>query len=258
MTMSYSVGEVAHLARVTVRTLHHYEEVGLLRPDGRTPSGYRSYSPADLERLQRILCYRQLGFSLDQIRAILDDPDVDPLDHLRGQRALLAGRIEELQRMLASVEKTMEARMMGINLTPGEMFEVFGDDDPGELVGEAEQRWGDTDAYRESQRRTSSYGKDQWQQITAEWQQLQEGFVAVRATGLPPDSPEAMDLAEAHRRHLNRWFYDCGHAMHRGIGDLYVDDPRFAANLDKVGPGLECYVRDAIHANADRRDAGDR
>lgn len=251
--MSYSVGEVASLARITVRTLHHYDEVGLLRAEVRTPSRYRVYSPGDLQRLQHILGYRQLGFSLDQIKAILDDPDIDPLEHLGRQRSLLTTKIEQLQRMVASVDKTMEARRMGINLTPDEMFEVFGDAEPGGFADEAEQRWGDTDAYHESERRTATYSKDQWKEITAEWQQLQLRFAAAQTQGLPPDSAVATDLAEEHRQHLSRWFYDCGFAMHRGIGDLYVQDPRFSANLDKAGPGLERYVRDAIHANADRQ-----
>ena len=147
--MGYSVGQVAHLSGVTVRALHHYDAVGLLRPSGRTEAGYRSYSHDDLARLQRILCYRELGFSLDQIAAILDDASVDPLDHLRRQHALLVGRIERLQRMAAAVEKAMEARRMGINLDPAEMFEVFGNDDPTQYADEVERRWGDTAAYQE-------------------------------------------------------------------------------------------------------------
>ena len=87
--MGYSVGQVAKIARVTVRLLHHYDEIGLLHPSGRLDSQYRSYSMADLERLQRILCYRQLGFPLDRIKAVLDDPDANPLEHLRRQHTLL-------------------------------------------------------------------------------------------------------------------------------------------------------------------------
>jgi DNA-binding transcriptional MerR regulator len=251
----YSVGEVSRAARVTVRTLHHYDDIGLLRPGGRSEAGYRLYSAADLERLQRVLCYRELGFGLDQITAILDDPAVDPLDHLRRQHRLLTGRIEQLQRMVDAVEKTMEARKMGINLDPHEMLEVFGDTDMAARHAEAQERWGETDAWRESQRRTASYTKDDWKRVTEEAGQIQQAFGAALAGGGPAAGADAMDVAERHRRHIERWFHPCGYPMHRGLGDMYVADPRFAANYEKVAPGLQHYVRDAIHANAARHGA---
>jgi DNA-binding transcriptional MerR regulator len=243
---------VSRFASVTVRTLHHYDEIGLLRPSRRTESGYRLYTDADLDRLQRVLCYRELGFGLDQITAILDDSSVDQLEHLRRQHALLTGRIEELGRMVNTIEKTMEARKMGINLDPQELFEVFGDTDVTQYQEEAEQRWGSTDAWRESRRRAATYTKDDWIRVRDETNEIQEGFAAALRSGAPADGDVAMDLAERHRQHIERWFYPCGYLMHRRLGDLYVDDPRFAANYDKLAPGLERYVRDAIHANAAR------
>src|SRR5215469_1188244 len=124
--MNYSIGQVAKLAKVTVRTLRHYDQTDLLHPSGRSEAGYRTYSVGDIEQLQRILCYRRLGFSLDQIKAIIDNPETDPLEHLKRQHTLLIERIKELQQMVVTVEKTMEARTMGINLEPHEMLEVFG------------------------------------------------------------------------------------------------------------------------------------
>jgi DNA-binding transcriptional MerR regulator len=251
-TTGYSVGEVSRLAGVTVRTLHHYDEIGLLRPSERTASGYRVYAPADLDRLQRVLCYRELGFGLDEITAILDDPSVDPLDHLRRRHELLSGRIDELRRMVAAIEKTMEARKMGIDLEPQELFEVFGDVDPTVHREEADRRWGDTGAWRESNRRTAAYTKDDWKRAIDELGHVQRGFADAMAAGRPADGPEAMDAAEEHRRHIERWYYPCGHRMHRGLGDVYVDDPRFTANYEELAAGLAPYVRDAIHANAAR------
>ena len=251
-TCGYSVGEVARSAHVTVRTLHHYDEIGLLRPSGRTTSGYRSYSDADLDRLQRILAYRQLGFPLDKIAAILDDPDVDPIDHLRRQRDVLTDRIEELRRMVAALEKTMEARKMGINLSPDEQFEVFGDQPLGDWADEAEQRWGDTDAFRESQRRTASYTKRDWERIKAESEEINARFAGLMRSGQPADSVVAMDVAEAHRAHVDRWFYPVPYAMHRNLAGMYVQDPRFATTYEKLAPGLAQYVHDAIIANAGR------
>jgi DNA-binding transcriptional MerR regulator len=251
-TTGHSVGEVSRLAGVTVRTLHHYDEIGLLRPSERTASGYRLYAPADLDRLQRVLCYRELGFGLDEITTILDEPSADPLDHLRRQHGLLTDRIEQLRRMVAAIEKTMEARKMGIRLDPQELFEVFGDVDPTAHQEEAEGRWGDSGAWRESQRRTAAYTKDDWKRVTEELRHGQQGFADAMAAGRPADGPEAMDAAEEHRRHIERWYYPCGYRMHRGLGAMYADDPRFAANYEKLAAGLAPYVRDAIHANAAR------
>ena len=252
--MGHSVGEVSRLAGVTVRTLHHYDDVGLLRPSGRTASGYRLYAAADLDRLQRILCYRELGFGLEEITAILDDPAVDPVDHLRRQHALLTNRVGQLRRMVAAIEKTMEARKMGIDLDPQELFEVFGDADPTVHHEEAERRWSGTDAWTESQRRTAAYTKDDWKRMLDEQRQIQQGFADEMGAGTPADGA-AMDRAEEHRQHIERWFHPCGYQMHRGLGDMYVANPRFAANYEKLAPGLAPYVRDAIHANAARHGA---
>ena len=130
--MGFTVGQVAALSGVTVRTLHHYDEIGLLRPSGRTGGGYRQYDAADLAQLHRVLSYRELGFPLDQVAGILDDPEADPASHLRDQHRLVRQRIGRLERMLAHIEKAMEAEQMGISLTPQEQFEVFGPDFDGE------------------------------------------------------------------------------------------------------------------------------
>ena len=151
--MAHPVGEVARLAGVTVRTLHHYDEIGLLSPSGRTHAGYRRYDDADLTRLQQILFYRELGFSLEEIAGILDDPAADATAHLRRQHELLTARISRLQEMAAAVELALEAEKMGVPLTPEERFEVFGDQDPQQYAEETKERWGGTDAYRESARR---------------------------------------------------------------------------------------------------------
>ena len=248
-----AVGAVARLAGVTVRTLHHYDEIGLLTPSGRSNAGYRRYADDDLERLQRILFYRELGFGLDQIKAVMTDGDADASAHLRQQHAMLLDRIRRLQRMASAVEKAMEARTMGINLTPEERLEVFGDFDPEEHAAEVEERWGDTDAYRESARRSASYTKADWERMKAEAAEATGRIVAAMTAGLPADSGEAMDGAEAHRQHISRWFYDCTYEIHAGLAEMYLADPRFAATYEDTAPGLARYVHDAIKANAARR-----
>jgi MerR family transcriptional regulator, thiopeptide resistance regulator len=253
--MAWTIGEVARMADVTVRTLHHYDDLGLLSPAARTESGYRLYDRRDLERLQRILAYRRLGLELDKVAALLDDPDVDPVDHLRRQHDLLRHRRAELDRMITALEKTMEARKLGIQLDPEELFEVFGDDDPTRHAEEVEQRWGDTDAYHQSRRRASSYTKDDWRRMKTEAEDLGRRLVAALRAGHAADAAEAMDLAEEHRQHVSRWFYDCPPAMHRALGDMYVADPRFTKTYEDMAPGLAVWVRDAWAANAARQGA---
>ncbi|MET8830079.1 MerR family transcriptional regulator [Streptomyces sp. NPDC004610] len=251
--MSYSVGQVAGFAGVTVRTLHHYDDIGLLAPSERSHAGHRRYSDADLDRLQQILFYRELGFPLDEVAALLDDPDADPQAHLRRQHELLTARIDKLRQMAAAVEHAMEARSMGINLTPEEKFEVFGDFDPDQYEEEVQQRWGDTDAYRESQRRAASYTKEDWKRLTEEFDAIHRRMADLMTAGTPADAPEAMDAAEEHRRFISGAHYECSHEMHVCLGEMYVSDQRFTANYDKIRTGLAAYLRDAITANAARQ-----
>ncbi|WP_410809605.1 MerR family transcriptional regulator [Micromonospora sp. 067-2] len=248
--MAYTVGQVASLAGVTVRTLHHYDQIGLLSPSGRTLAGYRRYDDADLQRLQLVLYYRELGLPLEEIAAILDDPAADLAAHLRRQHELLTVRMKRLQEMVTAIEFAMEASKMNIHLTPQERFEVFGDVKPEEHVAEAEQRWGDTDAYRESNRRTSRYSKDDWLRLKAENEDWGRRIVALLASGAPADSPEAMDLAEEHRQIISRWFYECSYEIHTGLADMYLADERFTAHYEAIAPGLTAYVSEAIHVNA--------
>jgi DNA-binding transcriptional MerR regulator len=245
-----SVGDVARLAGVTVRTLHHYDRIGLLRPQTRSAAGYRGYHQADLARLQRILAYRELGFSLDDIAGLLDDPSSDPVAQLRRQHGLVLERMERLTQIAAVLERTMEAHAMGIRLTAEEMLEVFGDHDPTRYAEEVEERWGDTDAYWQSAERTSSYTKEDWIRIKAEQQAIDDRLAAALAAGLPATSTEAMAAAEEHRQHISRYFYDVSSQAHVGLAEMYIADPRFTENYERTAPGLAQYVHDAIYANA--------
>jgi len=255
-----TVGRLAGLAGVTVRTLHHYDEAGLVRPSGRTAAGYRVYSTGDVERLRQVLTYRRLGFGLREVAELLDDPSADAVAHLRRQRALLVAQRADMDALVAAIDKELEARAMGINVTPQEQLEVFGTNKPGgEWADEARQRWGDdgqggdTTPWRQSQRLAAQYGKEDWMRIKAEADASVAAFAAALRAGLPASDPAAMDLAEGHRQRIVRYFYDCGYGMHRGLADMYLADERFTATYDSVEPGLARYVHDAIHANADRR-----
>lgn len=250
--MSYSVGQVASLTGVTIRTLHHYDKIGLLPPSGRSAVGYRTYEEADLERLQRILFYRELGFALEEIATIVDDPRTDVVGHLHRQRELLTERIKRLRAMIEAIDYEMEAQTVGIRLTPEERFEVFSDFHPEHYADEAEQRWGGTDAYRQSQHRVASYTKEDWRQIKSEEEEVRANLAAAFAAGLAPDTDEALAAVEAHRQHIIRWFYDCSYDIHRGLADMYVNDERFRAHYDALVPGLAKFIREAAYANANR------
>jgi hypothetical protein len=128
------------------------------------------------------------------------------------------------------------------------MLEVFGDHDPTLYADEAQERWGDSDAWAQSQRRAASYDKQDWLRIRAEGEQVVAALAAAKAAGLPPTSPAATAAARSHGEHISRWFYDLTEEVHLGLGDMYVADDRFRRNYDDVAPGLAEYLRDAIRA----------
>ena len=257
-TANHTVGRVAALSGVTIRTLHHYDEIGLLSPSGRSEAGYRIYEEREIERLQQILFYRELGFDLKEIANIVNDPGTDALGHLRRQRRLLTERIGRLSAMVEAIDHEMEARTMDIRLTPEERLEVFGEFRPEYYAEEAEQRWGGTEPYKESQRRVSSYTKEDWQRLKAEEGEIRARLGAALDAGLAPDSEEAMAAVEAHRQHISRWFYECTYEIHRGLTEMYVSDERFRSHYDTQTPGLAAFIREAALANADRAEKDSR
>jgi DNA-binding transcriptional MerR regulator len=250
---TWTVGQVADEYGVTVRTLHHYDEVGLLVPSERSQAGYRLYTESDVDRLTRIVVYRRLGFSLGEVADLLAD-EADVATHLRRQRATVMQRLDELKGLVVAIDRALEAEMSGIRLTTEEQRDLFGDGYSEEYAAEAEERWGDTDAWRQSRDRTSRYSAEDWVAVKAEMDAVGEGFAEAKRAGHAPDSVVAMDAAEQHRRHIHERFYDLSYEAHRGLGDMYVSDARFARTYDDLEPGLAQYVRDAIHANADRHN----
>ena len=249
-----TVGQVAQRFGVTVRTLRHYDDVGLLTPGERSAGGYRLYTAADLLRLRHVVVYRRLGFSLGEIERILAAEDEEAVVvHLRRQRETVRARLTELEDLVAAIDRALEAEMTGTDLTPEEQRELFGEGFKEEYQEEARERWGDTEAWRQSQERTSQYTKADWQAIKAEMDGINARFVEALQAGEPADGERAMDAAEAHRQHITRWFYDCPAEMHANISEMYVSDPRFAKTYEDIHAGLAQYVRDAVHANAARR-----
>ncbi len=242
-----TVGQTAKLSGLTVRTLHHYDDIGLLSPSERGDNGYRRYTDTDLERLRQILVYRELGLALDEIASIVDR-DTDPVEALLSERLRIADRIERLRIIAGMIDDTIAANRRGITMTPEEKLSVFGDFDPAEYEEEAKERWGDTEAYAQSAKRTASYTRADWEAISAEADDIYDEFVGLMDAGVAPDDAEAAKVVDAHRAHISRWFYDCPPEIHAGLGAMYVQDQRFTDNIDKHGEGLARYMSDAFAA----------
>ena len=248
---TWTVGQVADLFDVTVRTLHHYDEIGLLVPSERSRAGYRLYTAEDLTRLQQVVVYRRLEMPLEEIATLLDRGE-DAADHLRRQRATVMSRLDELRELVTAIDRALEREMSNEPATTEDLKELFGDGFTDEYEQEAQERWGETDAWKQSQSRTQRYSKADWAEVKAEMDAVNAAFVAALHSGAPATSEAAMDAAEQHRRHIDDRFYDLDHTFHRGLADMYVADPRFTKTYEDLAPGLAAYVRDAIHANADR------
>jgi MerR family transcriptional regulator, thiopeptide resistance regulator len=249
---SNTVGAVATLTGVSVRTLHHYDHIGLVVPSVRTPAGYRGYTDADIERLHLVLVYRSVGMPLDEIRSLLDDPDADVVEHLRRQHQLLLEQADRLQHTIKAVEELMNAHRSGIQLTAEEQVEIFGTTAfSEEYATEAEERWGGTDAWKQSQQRVSRLSRKDWIAIKAEGDALLAALAQAKRDGIEPGSNAANALAARHRASIER-FYDCDDEMHRCLAEMYLADERFTRYYDYVEPGLTQYVHDIVVASIER------
>lgn len=246
--MPFTVGDLARLTGVTVRALHHYDEIGLVRPSRRTAAGYRLYDDADVHRLQQVLLFRELGLPLDEIAAALDAARTrDEL--LRQHRDVLVAKRARLDAMLSALDKALAHLEEERPMQPDDVKDMFEGFDHSQYEDEARERWGETDAYKESARRTKSYGKAEWDQIKRDWGAIYGELADLMRAGAAVSDPRVQALVEQHRLHIDRWFYPCSVAMHKSLGAMYVADPRFAANLDKTGPGFAQFLSDAIGAS---------
>ena len=264
----WKVSEVAERAHISVRTLHHYDEIGLLVPSERSGAGYRLYSEADLERLYQVLLYRELGFPLEAIARVMDAPAMDRQAALRAQREMLLERRQKMDAVIRAVDRVLETTKKGTNMISEAIFEGFDAfvnapeevrANQAEYGQEAKERWGETDSYKESMRRARSYTKADWQQMQSEAEATGSRMAELLAAGATPDGEEAMAGAEALRQHISRWFYPCSHEAHAGLADMYESDPRFTAHYEQRMPGLTAFVSAAIRANAIRAwDRGKR
>ncbi|HEU4732347.1 MAG TPA: MerR family transcriptional regulator [Kofleriaceae bacterium] len=246
--MAFTVGELSRLTGVTVRALHHYDEIGLVRPSQRTAAGYRQYVDRDVLRLQQVLVLRELGVPLDEIAAVIDHA-TDRAALLRTHRGALVEKRAQIDARLAAVDAALGALEKGSAMQPVDvkkMFEGFNHDDYDE---EVRARWGNTSAYKESARRTKGYGQHEWDAIRRESEAIHRRLAELMQRGAEPSDPAVQAAVEEHRAHIDRWFYPCSRQMHHGLGEMYIADPRFQANLDQVASGFAQFLRDAIAAS---------
>ncbi|MFD9720962.1 MerR family transcriptional regulator [Streptomyces sp. NPDC059076] len=248
-TDGLTVGQVSTRLDVTVRALHHWDEIGLARPSLRTTAGYRLYTPGDLERLHRIVVYRELGLGLDRIRAVLDDSTADVPGALRAQRAQVAERIDRLQRLGAGLDRMIDAHERGLLLTVEQQAAIFGPQWNPDGPALARQRYGDTTQWRQYAERSASRSPEEWQAIADGIAGFDRALADAMDAGVTPGSPEANQLVERHREVFASYF-PLTRQMQVCLGRMYEADPGFAAHYDGIRAGLATWLRRSIDASA--------
>ena len=246
--MAYTVGQVAKTARVSIRALHHYDHIGLLRPSSRTAAGYRLYGESDLLRLQQILFFEELDSPLRQIQDTLDDPVFDHLEALENHRRLLRKQAERLARLLMTVDKTNQRlREDGVELTDGDLYEGFAQEQVERYEREARELY-DPELVKESERRIRKMSKTQWEGLKREGEEVTRLIAGL--IDKPAGDPEVQTLIGQHHGWIER-FYDAPAEVYRGLGELYAEHDDFRDYYNKYRAGLADYMRAAMAYYAD-------
>lgn len=246
--MHYTVKQLSSFAGVSVRTLHYYDEIGLLKPSFLKENGYRYYEEKELLKLQQILFFRELEFSLEEIREIISASNFDMVEALKDQRHLLEMKRQRIDGLVQTIEKTIVTMKGGDSMKSDDLFAAFDDTEMNKYKEEARQRWGHTDAYKQSAERTKHWTKEDYRRIAEEGKAFTQKLANVM--GLDIQNDEVQKLIALHYQGIQQ-FYDCPLDMYRNLADMYITDPRFTANYDKVKPGLAKFIRDAIYYYAD-------
>lgn len=251
--MYYRIKEVADMVGVSIRTLHHYDQINLIKPKSVTPAGYRLYTEEELERLQQVLFFKELDFTLQEIKEILDSPDFDRKHALKAQRELLLKKKKRLEKIIKSVEKTIDSIEGGIEMNNNEMFDGLDmteiEKHKEKYAEETKQKYGNSDAYKESMKKTSKYTKEDWARIMKRGEEINKRIAALMDKG--PADAEVQQAVAQWRQYITDSFYTCTPEIFKGLADLYVDDERFTKNIDKYRPGLAQFLREAMHIYCD-------
>lgn len=240
-----TVRQLAQTAGVSVRTLHHYDKIGLLKPGIRAESRYRYYGNQEALRLQQILLYREMGMELSAIREILDDPGFDVLEALKNHRAALKKQRERLQTLLCTIDTTiLSLEQKQETMDYREFYKGFTAEEAEAYRKEAEERWG-KEVIAESHDRLRKLSKNEWEELMAFGGQLNEQLAAHVGVS-DPASPDVQQLISLHFDFIGKHF-DVTREIYRSLGNMYAEDGRFHAYYDNYHPKLAEFLRDAIH-----------
>ncbi len=240
----YKVKDIADIVGTSVRTLHHYDYIGLLTPDSVTEKGYRLYSLENLERLQQILFFKELDFNLNEIKEILDNPNFDKKEALNNHKKLLEEKVRRLKRIINTVDNTINNMEEGIAMNEKIMFDGFNSDEINKYKEEVKDKYGKTDAYREYKNKTFNYKKGDWNNLNKEMLDI---FKRISdKMDLDPGSNEVQELVEEWRNYISKNLYNCSKQIFKSLGEMYVCDERFKNNIDKIKYGLAQFLSDAI------------
>ncbi len=234
-----TVKEVSKLTGVSVRTLHHYDAIGLLKPTHVSEAGYRLYDDTALGRLQTILLFRQLQFPLKEIKEILDCPSFDPMEALAQQIHLLQLQRDHLDAVISHARRIQKTGVMEMD------FSAFDQTEINAYAAQAKARWGKTDAYQEFEQKTADQTQAQLQATAASLMDLFAQFGAIRHTS--PNAPEAQALVAKLQDFITTHYYTCTPQILRGLGQLYIAGDSMTKNIDKAGgEGTAAFVQQAI------------
>ena len=240
--MKLQIKEFAELTGVSVRTLHYYDEIGLLKPSFvDEQNGYRFYNEASLERMQEILFYREMDFSLRSIGELLASPTYDKRKALAEQKRLLILKKARLERLIIALEEA-EKGVITMNAFDNTEYETARQ----QYEDEAKQRWGTTDAYKESQTKTADYSKDKWNGVLAGMNGIFAEFANCKNCGESAADKTAQQLVKKLQDYITANFYHCTDEILAGLGQMYVCDERFKNNIDSNGEGTAEFVSEAI------------
>lgn len=243
--MHLKINETAKLTGITVRTLHYYDEIGLLKPGIITEAGYRMYDEKNLETLQQILFFRELDFPLNDIKNILNSPAFNRQEALLKHKELLIRKKEWLDGLITMIDETMKGETI-VSFKEFDMKEI--EETKKKYAAEVKERWGSSDAYKESEKKTAAYGKKEWEAITDSMNQIFAAFADLNKQSLPPDSPQAKEAVKAWQEHISNNFYHCTDEILKSLGIMYIADERFTQSIDRFGEGTAAYMSKAIEA----------
>ena len=238
----YTVKQLSKLAGVTPRTLHHYDEIGLLKPSRVGENGYRYYGEESVLRLQQILFYRELGMPLEDIKKIMGRRDFDVLGALYSHKEALQKQVARLNRLITTVDNTIHHLKGTTIMSEKGLFEGFSEQQQEEYAAEAEKMY-DPETVRESNRKWKAYSAAQKESILAEGNAIYTDMIAVMPKGAA--SSQAQAIVERWRKHMD-YFWTPNLDQLQAIANGYNDDPRFKANFDKMHPQLAEFFRDAV------------